>query len=204
MKVSIIENIAALEDQFDVMDFSDNEIHKLDNFPKLHRLHTIIAHQNYISRIGLIGEQIPGLKAVILTSNRISHFSELKNLASARALEYASFLENPISARQYYRAYMIHKFPCLKLLDFRKVTRKEREHVKEMFSSESGVKLLEAIENDAATEEPPKSLTLTEFQKQQVRDAIERATTKKQIDLIEKQLKVMVSLIALHASMTDV
>ena len=190
MKIAIIENIAALEDQFDVMDFSDNEIHKLDNFPKLHRLHTIIAHQNYISRIGLIGEQLPSLKAVILTSNRISHFSELKNLSSAKTLEYVSFLENPITARQYYRAYMISKFPCLKLLDFRKVTVNERQQVKEMFSSESGLKLLEAIENDAAPEEAPKSLALTEHQKRQVRDAIERATTKEQIDLIEKQLKV--------------
>ena len=191
MKIAIIENIAALEDQFDVMDFSDNEIHKLDNFPKLQRLHTILAHQNYISRIGLIGDQLPSLKALILTSNRISHFSELKNLSSANGLEYVSLLENPITARQYYRAYMIHKFPSLKLLDFRKVTMKERQQVKEMFSSESGLKLLDSIEHDAAPEEAPKALTLTDYQKQQVRDAIERATTKEQIDLIEKQLKVI-------------
>lgn len=190
MKIALIENIAVLEDQFDVMDFSDNEIHKLDNFPRLSRLHTIIAHNNYISRIGHIGDQLPSLHALILTSNRISHFSELKNLSSASSLEYVSMLENPITARQYYRAYMIYKFSKLKLLDFRKVTVKERQQVKEMFSGESGTKLLEAIELDAAPEEVPKVMSLTEYQKQQVREAIERANTKEQIDIIERQLKV--------------
>ncbi|XWS44551.1 hypothetical protein CRYUN_Cryun15aG0055900 [Craigia yunnanensis] len=37
-KFAVIENLGATEDQFDTVDFSDNEIVKLDNFPYLNRL----------------------------------------------------------------------------------------------------------------------------------------------------------------------
>ena len=41
-KIPLIENLGATEDQFDAIDFSDNEITQLDNFPMLKRLQTIM------------------------------------------------------------------------------------------------------------------------------------------------------------------
>jgi hypothetical protein len=49
--------------------------------------------------------------------------------------------------------------------------------------------LLEAIESDQVVE--VKAVVLSDAQKQQVREAIENATTRDQVDLIEKQLKVI-------------
>ena len=43
---------ACPQNQFDVVDLSDNEIVKLDGFPPLPRLTTLLAHNNRIARLG--------------------------------------------------------------------------------------------------------------------------------------------------------
>lgn len=57
-KIPVIENLGATrvssffssirQDTFDTIDFTDNDIKKLDNFPILRRLHTLVAHNNRI------------------------------------------------------------------------------------------------------------------------------------------------------------
>ena len=47
-----IENLAVLEDQFDHIDFGDNDIRKLDNFPLMKRLSSIYLVNNAVCRIG--------------------------------------------------------------------------------------------------------------------------------------------------------
>jgi len=41
-KVPVIENLGATLDQFDTIDLTDNEIRKLDGFPLLNRLSTLL------------------------------------------------------------------------------------------------------------------------------------------------------------------
>lgn len=45
-KIPVIENLGATLDQFDTIDFSDNEIRKLDGFPLLRRLKTLLMNNN--------------------------------------------------------------------------------------------------------------------------------------------------------------
>ncbi|MEE6509307.1 hypothetical protein FKM82_025494 [Ascaphus truei] len=47
-KIPVIENLGATLDQFDTIDFSDNEIRKLDGFPLLKRLKTLLVNNNRI------------------------------------------------------------------------------------------------------------------------------------------------------------
>ena len=47
-KIPLIENLAVLQDQFDVLDFSDNDIKKVDNFPIMKRLNCIILNNNKV------------------------------------------------------------------------------------------------------------------------------------------------------------
>ena len=47
-KIPVIENLGATLDQFDIMDFSDNDIRKLDGFPLLKRLKTLLLNNNRI------------------------------------------------------------------------------------------------------------------------------------------------------------
>lgn len=44
----MIENLGATLDQFDTIDFSDNDIRKLDGFPFLKRLSTLLLNHNAI------------------------------------------------------------------------------------------------------------------------------------------------------------
>ncbi|XP_069078909.1 U2 small nuclear ribonucleoprotein A' isoform X2 [Pleurodeles waltl] len=47
-KIPVIENLGATLDQFDTIDFSDNEIRKIEGFPLLKRLKTLLVNNNRI------------------------------------------------------------------------------------------------------------------------------------------------------------
>lgn len=47
-KIPVLENLGATLDQFDTIDFSDNEVRKLDGFPLLKRLKTLLMNNNRI------------------------------------------------------------------------------------------------------------------------------------------------------------
>lgn len=111
-----------LQDQFDTIDLSDNEIPKLDNFPRMRRLKTLMLSNNFISRIGTdLGDKLPALESLILTGNKISSLSELDHLSSLTQLTHLSLLDNPVVKQPHYRLYVLSKLPNLKTLDFRKV-----------------------------------------------------------------------------------
>jgi U2 small nuclear ribonucleoprotein A' len=57
-------------------------------------------------------------------------------------LECLSLLNNPITTKKYYRHYIIHKIPQVKLLDFRRIRMKERQEAEKLFKGAKG-KLLE-------------------------------------------------------------
>ena len=60
------------QDQFDTVDFSDNDIRKLEGFPYLRRLKTIIVNNNRICRIATnLEESIPNLEWLVLTNNAL-------------------------------------------------------------------------------------------------------------------------------------
>ncbi|KAH0687414.1 U2 small nuclear ribonucleoprotein A'-like [Solanum tuberosum] len=136
-KIPVIENLGATEDQFDTIDLSDNEIVKLENFPYLNRLGTLLMNNNRITRINPnIGEFLPKLHTLIITSNRLTNLVEIDPLASLPKLKFLSLLENNITKRPNYRLYVIHKLKSLRLLDFRKVKQKERLEASKLFASQ--------------------------------------------------------------------
>ena len=189
----------ATQDQFDIIDLSDNEIKKLDNFPLMKRLNALLINNNYISRIAVnIGDYLPSLTALILTNNKVTLLSEIDHLSSLRKIETLSFLDNPVSMRANYRLYAIHRLPSLKMLDYRKVSQKERQESKAFFESAAGKAFETAVAAEGKGSSGPTgggvngvAVTLTEEQKRLVRQAIEAATTKEQIDTIERKLKVL-------------
>lgn len=135
-KIAVIENIGATEDQFDTVDLSDNEIVKLENFPYLNRLGTLLINNNRITRINPeIGEFLPKLHTLILTNNRLVNLVEIDPLASLPKLQTLSLLDNNITKKPNYRLYVIFKLKKLRLLDFRKVKQKERIEAEGFYAS---------------------------------------------------------------------
>lgn len=123
-----------VQDQFDTFDLTDNEITKLENFPTLRQLVTLLVSNNRVARIAAnLGQSLPNLEWLVLTNNRIARLEEVDNLTGCRNLTHLSLLNNPVTTQTNYRLYVIHKVPSLRLLDFRKVRYQERQEAKRIF-----------------------------------------------------------------------
>ncbi|KAF8110070.1 hypothetical protein N665_0088s0081 [Sinapis alba] len=194
-KIPVIENLGATEDQFDTIDLSDNEIVKLENFPLLNRLGTLIINNNRITRINPnIGEFLPKLHTLVLTNNRLVNLVEIDPLASIPKLQYLSLLDNNITKKPNYRLYVIHKIKSLRVLDFIKVKAKERAESAALFSSkeaEEEVKQVSREEVQKVPEEPetPKVVAPTQEQILAIKAAIINSQTIEEIARLEQALK---------------
>ena len=105
-----------------MIDFTDNNIRRLENFPKLNRLESLFLHNNRVQQIQKnIGEQLPNLKTLILTNNNIQELGDIDPLASCEKLEYLSLQGNPLSHKQHYRSYVIYKLRSVRVLDYKRV-----------------------------------------------------------------------------------
>ena len=146
-KLIVIENLGATEDQFDTLDMSDNEIKKLDNFPRSKRLRTLLLTNNHITRIDpRAGKNLATLQHLMLTNNRVANLSEIDALVAFPSLATLSLVDNPVTQRPNYRAYAIHKLPQLKVLDFRKIKPRERAAAEQLFASGAGQDMLTAVQ----------------------------------------------------------
>ncbi|GLT51192.1 hypothetical protein SLA2020_246200 [Shorea laevis] len=180
-KIAVIENLGATEDQFDTIDLSDNEIVKLENFPYLNRLGTLLINNNRITRINPnIGEFLPKLHSLVLTNNRLVNLAEIDPLASLSKLQFLSLLDNNITKKPNYRLYVIHKLKSLRVLDFKKVKTKERLEAENLFSSKE-------VEEEAK-KESVKTFTPGE-QIIAIKAAIVNSQTLEEVARLEKALK---------------
>lgn len=201
-KIAVIENVGATEDQFDCIDLSDNEIVKLENFPYLNRLGTLLLNNNRITRINSnIGEFLPNLHSLVLTNNRLVNLVEIDPLASFPKLTFLSLLDNNITKKPNYRLYVIHKLKSLRLLDFKKVKLKERSEASRMFASEEAE--AEARKESVKTfvpgeipapevskeEQAPKNVAPTPEQIIAIKAAIVNSQTLEEVARLEQALK---------------
>lgn len=138
-KIPVLENLGATLDQFDTLDLSDNEIRKIDGFPLLKRLKCLLVNNNRITRIAEhLEETLPNLESIILTNNSIQELGDVDTLSSVKSLTTISLLRNPVATKKYYRLYVIHKLPFVRLIDFQKVKLREREAAAKMFKGKKG------------------------------------------------------------------
>ncbi|CAG5850568.1 U2 small nuclear ribonucleoprotein A' [Menidia menidia] len=154
-KIPVLENLGATLDQFDTIDFSDNEVRKLDGFPLLKRLKTLLMNNNRICRIGENLEMaLPSLRELVLTNNSIQELGDLDPLASVKTLTLLSLLRNPVTNKKHYRLYVINKIPQIRVLDFQKVKLKERQEAEKMFKGKRGAQLAKDIARRTKTFTP--------------------------------------------------
>ncbi|KAI8582559.1 hypothetical protein K450DRAFT_170900 [Umbelopsis ramanniana AG] len=138
-KISAIENLGVTKDLNDAIDFTNNDIRQLGNFPRMLRLKSLSLANNRISRIdSQLVDYIPNLATLVLTNNMIQELGDLEPLTKCGKLEYLSLLDNPVTKKQYYRLYIIHKIPSIRVLDFKRVRKTEREEAKETFKTDGG------------------------------------------------------------------
>ncbi|KAK9828890.1 hypothetical protein WJX72_002612 [[Myrmecia] bisecta] len=202
-KIAAIENLGATENQFDSIDLSDNAIVRVEGFPKLPRLKTLLLNSNRITRIARhLEETIPNLSTLVLTNNRITNLSDVDPLNTLRKLQYLSLLDCPITKQPQYRLYVIHRCKHLKVLDFRKVKQKEREEAQRVFGADEAAgeagkaKTFEPEEDLAAAEaavkpaaEPEIRQGPTPEQQTAIKAAIANAQTLEDVQRLEAALR---------------
>lgn len=189
-KIAVIENLGATQDQYDSIDLSDNEVARLEGFPLLNRLHTLLLNNNRVNRISAgLGETLPRLETLVLTNNKLANLADLDNLAELRGLRVLSLLDNLVTKKQHYRLYVIHKMPHLKLLDFRKIKEKERQASLKLFGSEKGKKVLS--EEQATVEgqqQQGQQGTYNSEEVKAIKSAIEGAKSMEEFHQLERAL----------------
>jgi len=200
-KIPVIENLGTTLDQFDCIDFSDNEIRKLDGFPYLQRVKCLLLNNNRIVRLGEALEQnLPNLSTLMLTNNSLQELADLEPLTSMKSLTMLSLLHNPVVTRRNYREYVIHKFPGLRVLDFKRVKDKERIQAKSLFKTREGKTQLKDIQRKAKTFTPGEALPeatnkntnaagLTPEQVRSIKTAIAKASSLDEIERLNQLLR---------------
>ncbi|KAF4111562.1 U2 small nuclear ribonucleoprotein A' [Onychostoma macrolepis] len=195
-KIPVLENLGATLDQFDTVDLSDNEIRKLDGFPLLKRLKTLLLNNNRICRIGENLEQsLPSLKELILTSNNIQELGDLDPLATVKSLTLLSLLRNPVTNKKHYRLYVINKIPQIRVLDFQKVKLKERQEAEKMFKGKRGAQLAKDIAKQTKTFTPGAALQTekktgpTAADVEAIKNAIANATSLAEVERLKGLLQ---------------
>ncbi len=83
----------ALQDQ-DAIDFTDNDLSSLGNFPYFPRLRTLSHIQPNL------GSSIPSLTTLVLTSNHLSELADVEALRILHKLTHLVLLENPITRKE--------------------------------------------------------------------------------------------------------
>jgi len=205
--IPCIEHLGATRDLFDAIDFTDNRLTRLENFPRMIRLSTLFLSGNILDTVD--GENLrtnlPNIKELVMIDNKINGLHEIGNIASGCSkLEFLTLVGNPVTRRQHYRLYTIHKIPTLKVLDFIKVKDKERNRAGRLATSVAGA----ALEGDVKAEARQTSKTAKTFtpgeghstkesfvlnftpeQKVQIREMITNAKTPADIERMEESVK---------------
>lgn len=174
-KIPAIENLGATQDQFDTIDLSDNEIRKLENFPLLKRLKTLLLSNNLIFRIGDdLKDSLPNVHTIMLANNSLLNIRDLKPFASLPALRRLCLLDNNVTKQPNYRMHVINMMPELLVLDFKRIKPAEREAAKK----------IAAAGNEGEEDKGP-----TKEQISAIKTKIQNAKTLEEVNRLEAQLK---------------
>ncbi|KAL8636869.1 MAG: hypothetical protein Q9226_009194 [Calogaya cf. arnoldii] len=134
-KIPTIENLGVAKDQ-DAIDFTDNDITTISNFPLSPRLHTLLLARNRVNSIqSTLANSIPNLTTLVLTSNNVAELADLDPLRNFPRLTHISLLENSVTRKEHYRYWIIWRCPTIRFLDYQKVKDVERRKASELFGT---------------------------------------------------------------------
>ncbi|EME26305.1 U2 small nuclear ribonucleoprotein A' [Galdieria sulphuraria] len=191
-KIAVIENLVTVIDLFETLDFSDNEVQRLENFPFSERVHTLLFNNNKVVRVSKnVGKSLPNLVSLILTYNRLGSLSDLNELVHCKNLRRLSLVGNPVTRQKHYREYIIFLMPWIRVLDFQKVKDAERKYAVKLFSGIKGEQLRQAISTAPKTFVPGEleGQGPTKEQKQRLKKAIEGAKTLDDVSKLEYAIR---------------
>ncbi|KAL2826173.1 leucine-rich repeat-domain-containing protein [Aspergillus pseudoustus] len=202
-KIPAIENLGIAKDQ-DAIDFTDNDISSLSNFPFFPRLRTLLLARNRVRQIQPnLASSIPGLTTLVLTANNIAELADLDPLRNLTRLTHLTLLENPVTRKEYYRLWIIWRIPSVRFLDYQKVKDAERTKATELFGTSEGPSALASkiigvksrtfdVPSGGATDRAPAEkglrVKLTDKERKRIEKMIREAKSLAEITRLEREL----------------
>ncbi|KAL8680761.1 MAG: hypothetical protein Q9224_000975 [Gallowayella concinna] len=205
-KIPTIENLGVAKDQ-DAIDFTDNDITAISNFPLSPRLHTLLLARNRVNSIqATLANSIPNLITLVLTSNNVAELADLDPLRNFPRLTHLTLLENPVTRREHYRYWVIWRCPTIRFLDYQKVKDVERKKANELFGTVKEPSALASkimgiksrtfdipgasalASNGVQSSDKNYRVQLTEKEKKRVEALIRNAKSLQEITRLEKEL----------------
>lgn len=200
-RIPAIENLGAAQAP-DAIDFTDNDIQVLGNFPVISRLRTLLLARNRVSSIQpALADSIPNLTNLVLSSNNIAELADVDTLGRFPRLTHLVLADNPITKKEHYRYWVIWRCPSVRFLDYAKVKDAEREKGRELFGTvEEPTALQNQIKgqkskvfdvSSAQTAAPSKlsRIKMTEDERKKLKERIKNATSLHEVLELEKMLK---------------
>ncbi|KAM0563721.1 hypothetical protein ACHAPJ_001453 [Fusarium lateritium] len=199
-RIPAIENLG-VAGPHDAIDFTDNDIQVLGNFPLSPRITTLLLARNRVSSIQpSMAKAIPNLTNLVLSSNNLVELADLDALGSFPRLTHLVLSENPVSKKENYRYWVLWRCPSVRFLDFEKVKEAEREKARELFGTEEeptalastiqGIKTTNFNTSSDGLDAPSKlsRIKLTDAEKKRLQERIKKATSLQEIIALEKEL----------------
>ncbi|KAL2862312.1 U2 snRNP complex subunit LEA1 [Aspergillus lucknowensis] len=202
-KIPAIENLGIAKDQ-DAIDFTDNDISSLSNFPFFPRLRMLLLARNRVRQIQPnIASSIPGLTTLVLTANNIAELADLDPLRQLTKLTHLTLLENPVTRKEYYRLWIIWRIPSVRFLDYQKVKDAERAKATELFGTAEEPSALASkilgvksrtfdVPSGGAADRAPADKTLrvklTDAERKRIEKMIREAKSLAEITRLEREL----------------
>ncbi|KAM0280890.1 hypothetical protein ACHAQH_003779 [Verticillium albo-atrum] len=134
-RIPAIENLGAAGPH-DSIDFTDNDIQTLGNFPLSPRITTLLLARNRVASIQpTLSTAIPNLRHLVLASNQIAELADLDVLAKFALLTHLVLIENPVTKKENYRYWVLWRCPSVRFLDYVKVKDAERQQAVALFGT---------------------------------------------------------------------
>ncbi|EHA52164.1 U2 snRNP complex subunit [Pyricularia oryzae] len=215
-RIPAIENLGVAGPQ-DAIDFTDNDILTLGNFPLSPRIRTLLLARNRIVSIQpALANAIPNLTNLQLASNNLSELADLDPLKGFKKLTHLVLMDNPVAKKENYRYWVLWRCPSVRFLDFQKVKQAEREHATEIFGTEAeptelALKIIgtkaSSLDKAAKSANAPSTagsklsrIKLTDEERQRLQERIKNAKSLDEILRLEKELNEGRLPAGIHAS----
>ncbi|KAM3074592.1 U2 snRNP complex subunit [Clarireedia jacksonii] len=203
-KIPAVENLG-VAGPHDAIDFTDNDIQTLGNFPLSPRLRTLLLAHNRVSSIQpSLPNSLPNLTTLVLTANNFNELADLDVLGGFRRLLSLVLMENPVTRKEHYREWILFRCPSVRFLDYKKVKQAERERAQELFGTAAepsalaskimGIKSktfdTSSAANGTSANAPNKNyrVKLTDKERKKVEELIKNAKSLQEIIRLEKEL----------------
>ncbi|KAI0022308.1 leucine-rich repeat-domain-containing protein [Xylariomycetidae sp. FL0641] len=208
-RIPAIENLGVAGPQ-DAIDFVDNDIQILSNFPLSPRIQTLLLARNRVSSIQpTLANSIPNLTNLQLESNNLTELADLDPLGSFPRLTHLVLRDNPVTKKEHYRYWVLWRCSAVRFLDYAKVKDAERQRARELFgeSAAEPTELASRIMGvksktfDASTAAPANGaaggglanrmsrIKLTDKERKRLQDMIKKATSLDEITRLETMLR---------------